>query len=328
MQGHQYTSWPNHYYLHKCNCCFPGHHPSEHVCPITSLPNSPILSMPEPTYISDSSSFSSCPQNYSPKYPQNFSSNSPKYPQNYPSNSQNTSRNNQNTTSFHQYRHNSDASNSNLSQNIDNLNYQQQCPSNNNPLSDPILNRLSNLFLLNTLSTFLSRAGSRIRRHNLSFTSSSHTNLEEFTVVIPVLDNKTKRKSLNDSPMKNPPFWKRLFWMILTVLNVYSFIGSIILMTILSINGNITKSFSETHYIIIAIGTLEFAPRLMNIYQIHLYTNGRIGYFEALAIMFGKKELYLLYGKHHITYKQVSNILWGLIKRAVYFADRHADYLP
>ncbi|CAG8508709.1 1164_t:CDS:2 [Gigaspora margarita] len=320
--------------------------------------------MPEPTYISDSSSFSSCPQNYSqnyssnsPKYPQNFSSNSPKYPQNYPSNSQNTSRNNQNTTS---YRHNSDASNSNLSQNIDNLNYQHQCPSNNNPLSDPILNRLSNLFLLNTLSTFLSRAGSRIRRHNLSFTSSSHTNLEEFTVVIPVLDNKTKRKSLNDSPMKNPPFWKRLFWMILTVLNVYSFIGT--------------------------IGTLEFAPRLMNIYQIHLYTNGRIGYFEALAIMFGKKELYLLYGKHHITYKQVSNvsytsdaltfiywaflsfmlvseiqknlgntidyillhnrldflmftllsvitliilkILWGLIKRAVYFADRHADYLP
>ncbi|CAG8828838.1 3_t:CDS:1, partial [Gigaspora rosea] len=143
--------------------------------------------------------------------------------------------------SYHQYRHNSDASNSNLSQNIDTLNYQHQCPSNNNRLSDPILNRLSNLFLLNTLSTFLSRAGSRIRSHNLSFTSSSHTNLEEFTVVIPVLDNKTKRKSLNDSPMKNPPFWKRLFWMILTVLNVYSFIGSTILMTILSINGNVTK---------------------------------------------------------------------------------------
>ncbi|CAG8448851.1 12857_t:CDS:2 [Dentiscutata erythropus] len=365
MQKHQSTSWSNHYYLHNCNCCFPSPHPSEHVCPITNLPSPSmpdhVLSIPEPTYISDSSS---CRQT--------FSSNIHKYPPNYPSNSQNTSQNRQNEMSYHRNRQNSDNSNSNLS---DTLSHQYQCSSNS-------LNRLSNLFLLNTLSTFLSRAGSRIRRHTPSPTPSSHTNLEEFTVVIPVLDNKTRRKNLNDSPMKNPPCWKRIFWVVSTVLNIYTFIGSILLMIILSINGNISKSFSQTNYIIIAIGTLEFAPRLMNIYQIHLYTNGRIGFIEALAIMFGKKELYLLYGKHHITYKQVSNvsytsdaltfvywaflsfelvseiqrnlentieftllhnrqgflmltllsvvtliilrISWGLIKRAVYFADRHA----
>ncbi|CAG8532137.1 7596_t:CDS:2, partial [Scutellospora calospora] len=298
MQRHQSTSWSNNHY--RCSCCFPGPYSSEHVCP--------ILPIPEPTYNSDLYSSNRIPNS------QNIS----QYHQNEPTyyrNRHNSDNSNSSQNTYYRYRHSNDNSNSSLSQNMNTYTHQQhpQHPPTSftsqfyNQSSDLILNRLSCLFMINALSSLLSRAGSRIRQHNSSRSPSpQNANLEEFTVVIPVIDHKVK-KNLNDSPMKNPPFWRRLTWSFLTILNVYTFIGSVFLMVILSINGNITKTFSRLNYFIIIIGTLEFAPRMMNIYQIHLYTNGKINFCEALAIMFGKKELYLLYGKHHISYRQISS---------------------
>jgi hypothetical protein len=50
------------------------------------------------------------------------------------------------------------------------------------------------------------------------------------------------------------------------------------------------------------------APRAANIFQVNQYSKGKFGLCGVFVIMIGKKELYLLYGKTHLTQKQIDAI--------------------
>ncbi|RIA94906.1 hypothetical protein C1645_734457 [Glomus cerebriforme] len=118
---------------------------------------------------------------------------------------------------------------------------------------------------------------------------------------------KTTRKK---SPMDNPPWWKRISWAFLTLLNIYTLMGSIALIVTFCVNTNPFGSYQNavSNYVFIIITALELAPRVLNIYQIYQYSKGKFGLCEVLAIIIGKKELYLLFGKTHLTQRQIDKM--------------------
>ncbi|CAG8643925.1 uncharacterized protein OCT59_003407 [Rhizophagus irregularis] len=118
---------------------------------------------------------------------------------------------------------------------------------------------------------------------------------------------KIKRKK---SPMDNPPWWRRVYWIFLTILNFYALIGSIALIVNLCLKTNPFGSYQNvvSNYVFIIITTLELAPCAANIYQIHQCSKGKLRLCEVLAIIIGKKELYFLYGKTHLTQKQINKM--------------------
>ncbi|GBB89251.1 hypothetical protein RclHR1_15930003 [Rhizophagus clarus] len=118
---------------------------------------------------------------------------------------------------------------------------------------------------------------------------------------------KIKRKK---SPMDNPSWWRRVYWTFLTILNFYALMGSIALIVTFCIKANPFGSYQNavSNYVFTIITTLELAPRVANIYQIHQYSKGKLSLCEVLAIIIGKKELYLLYGRTHLTQKQINKM--------------------
>ncbi|CAG8470196.1 2682_t:CDS:2 [Funneliformis caledonium] len=161
-----------------------------------------------------------------------------------------------------------------------------------------------------------SQSNDCIHMHLVNYTDTRLSVNDSTRVVSSVSDRESVVIDIKDeisekiSPMNNPSWWRRSYWVFLTLLNVYTLIGSIILILSFYVRTNPFESYNNavSTYVFVIITALELAPRASNIYQIHQYSNGNICLCDVIAIMLGKKELYLLYGKTQFTEKQIDKM--------------------
>ncbi|CAG8482620.1 1816_t:CDS:2 [Ambispora gerdemannii] len=109
----------------------------------------------------------------------------------------------------------------------------------------------------------------------------------------------------DDSPMHKPSTLVKIWWGGLSIVNIYTLIGTFLLLITIYKEAN-NKSISKSVFIIIAL--FELLPRLFNVYQIKKYTRAKFAFWDGIGVFIGKKEAYMLFGTIYITDGQVRRL--------------------